>query len=80
MEEFRTVVNSRRGYKQRRGNTLSNKRKERAMWMLETINELKLDFYNQIKIQNLLESTKKAGYKMMKFTFTRINYYWINIL
>lgn len=45
------------------GNTyFFEKRKEQNQyWMMETINEqLKLNFYNQSEIQNLMESTKKA--------------------
>ena len=43
-------------------NYFYDKRKEQNQyWMFETINEqLKTHFYNQPKIQNLLESTKKA--------------------
>ena len=43
-------------------NSFFEKRKEQNQyWMLETINEqLKLNFYNQPEIQNLLETTKKA--------------------
>ena len=43
-------------------NSFFEKRKEQNQyWMLETINEqLKSNFYNQLEIQNLLESTKKA--------------------
>ena len=43
-------------------NTFYDKRKDQNQyWMLETINEqLKLNFYNQPKIHNLLEDTKKA--------------------
>ena len=43
-------------------NSFFEKRKEQNQyWMFETINEqLKLNFYNQIEIQNLLEPTKKA--------------------
>ena len=43
-------------------NTFYDKRKEQNQyWMLETINEqLKLNFYNQPEIHNLLEDTKKA--------------------
>ena len=43
-------------------NSFFEKRKEQNQyWMFETINEqLKLNFYNQIEIQDLLEPTKKA--------------------
>ena len=43
-------------------NSFFEKRKEQNQyWMLETINEqLKLNFYNQPEIQNLLDTTKKA--------------------
>ena len=43
-------------------NSFFDKRKEQNQyWMLETINEqLKLNFYNQPDIQNLLDATKKA--------------------
>ena len=43
-------------------NSFFEKRKEQNQyWMFETINEqLKLNFYNQIEIRNLLEPTKKA--------------------
>ena len=43
-------------------NSFFDKRKEQNQyWMLETINEqLKLNFYNQPEIQNLLNTTKKA--------------------
>jgi LAO/AO transport system kinase len=43
-------------------NYFFEKRKEQNQyWMLETINEqLKMDFYNQIEIQEALDTTKKA--------------------